>query len=431
MKIRINQIFRYSASSTNANTSELGDFYQLTKGKYATGVGTGGKGIFNYAQVNGPDGIVRIPAIILHSNPLKEGSDLTPWVDYIDNENGYAIYNGDNKTSLTSAFDSPGNKLIQEIYPLYLSEKSRNEAPPILLFKQEMVNGSRKGYRSFSGFGIPKGIYIRTQKNPANGDIFPNLVYEIVLFSLDKEEGLLCWDWINDRRNSAISSKQSNEKAPHAWKIWVKKGVGCINEIQNDVLKNKLTKTADQKVLNKEQKKILETIYKYYRNKKHHFEALASLVCAHSFGAAKITRGWITKQSSDGGVDFVSKMELGKGFGKTSLIILGQAKCIKTSSSVSAKDIARVVARLQRGWIGAFVTTGLISEKCQREVLYDKYPLVLINGMRLAEEIKEILRKSDQSLESLLDSQTEWYSENTKPFEPAFILNTDTFKTKV
>jgi hypothetical protein len=430
MKIKINQIFRYSTSGQNKSNCEYAELYELTKGAYSTGVGAGGKGIFNYAQVTGPEGVDRIPAIILHSNPLKEGTDLTPWVDFIDHENGYAIYNGDNKSSSTSAYCSTGNKLIQEVYPLYLSEKSRNEAPPILLFKQELVNGRRKGYRSFLGYGVPKSIYIRTQKNSASGDIFSNLVYEIVLFSLDKEEGLFNWEWINDRRNILISSKNSNQKAPYAWKEWVKKGVGSLNELQNDILKNRLTKTVDQKVNSLEHKQILNTIYKYYKNRKHHFEALASLVCAHSFGAGKITRGWITQQSSDGGVDFVSKMELGKGFGKTSLVILGQAKCIKTSSLVSGKDLARVVARLQRGWIGVFVTTGVFSEKCQREVFYDKYPLVLINGMRLAEEIKEILRKSDQSLQSLLLSQTDWYSENIKPFEPAFILNTDTLRTK-
>jgi len=430
MKIRINQIFRYVASGTKLKSSDLEDFYSLTKGSYTTGIGTGGKGIFHYAQITGPDKRARVPAIILHTNPFKEGSDLTPWVDYIDHENGYAIYNGDNKSSSGSAFESSGNKVIQELFPLYLSEKNRIEAPPILLFKQETVGGKRKGYRSFSGFGIPKSIYIRSQKNPVNGDIFSNLVFEMILFSLDKEEGLLDWQWINDRRDSSLDIGQSNQKAPYAWKKWVKKGFGCLTEIQNDILKNRLTKTSDQKVLEKDQKNILETIYKYYKNKKHHFEALASLVSAHSLGHGKITRGWITKQSSDGGVDFVSKMELGNGFGKTSLVVLGQAKCIKTSAAVSGKDIARIVARLQRGWIGVFVTTGVFSEKCQREVFYDKYPLVLINGLRLVQEIKEILRKTDQTLESLLESQTEWYSENTKPFEPAFILNTDILRTK-
>jgi hypothetical protein len=238
MKIRINQIFRYVASGTKLKSSELEDFYSLTKGSYTTGIGTGGKGIFHYAQITGPDKRARVPAIILHTNPFKEGSDLTPWVDYIDHENGYAIYNGDNKSSSGSAFESSGNKVIQELFPLYLSEKNRIEAPPILLFKQETVGGKRKGYRSFSGFGIPKSIYIRSQKNPVNGDIFSNLVFEMILFSLDKEEGLLDWQWINDRRDSSLDIGQSNQKAPYAWKKWVKKGFGCLTEIQNDILKN-------------------------------------------------------------------------------------------------------------------------------------------------------------------------------------------------
>lgn len=430
MKIQINQIFRYASKTCKKQFENYCNFVALTKGNYKTGIGSGGQGIFNYAPVCGPDKTFRIPAILFHSNPFKEGGDLTPWIDYIDHENGYAIYNGDNRCSATGVFDSPGNKLLQKVYPQYLSDKNRIHAPPILLFKQEMVEGLRKGYRSFSGFGIPKSIYIRTQKNTSNGDIFSNLVFEMVLFSLDKEEGRLDWDWINDRRSSTLGSLECNRKAPNAWKEWIKKGASCLDDIQNDILKNKVSKTNDQKVIDPGQKEILETIYKYYKNKKHHFEALASLVCAHSFGASRISRGWITKQSSDGGVDFVNKMELGKGFGKTSLVILGQAKCISINSSVSGRDISRVVARLQRGWIGVFVTTGIFSEKCQKEVFYDKYPLVLINGMRLAEEIKEILRKTDQTLNNLLQSQTEWYSENIRPFEPAFILNTDILKTK-
>ena len=256
MKIKINQIFRYSAGDQELAAGLYVDFYELTKGAYKTGIGTGGKGIFHFAPVSGPDGSKRIPAIILHSNPFKEGGDLTPWVDYIDHENGYAIYNGDNKSSLRSAFEAPGNKKLQEVFPLYLSEVSRDKAPPVLLFRQEMVNGNRKGYRSFSGFGIPKSIYIRTQKNQANGDIFPNLVYEVILFSLDKEEGKFNWDWINDRRDSALNTKDCNQKAPNPWKYWIKKGASCINEIQNDILKNKISKTYEQKRLEKDQKQV-------------------------------------------------------------------------------------------------------------------------------------------------------------------------------
>jgi len=33
-----------------------------------------------------------------------------------------------------------------------------------------------------------------------------------------------------------------------------------------------------------------------------------------------------------------------------------------------------------RGWVGAFVTTGFFSEQAQREVLADPFPLLMLNG---------------------------------------------------
>ncbi|MEU3073273.1 hypothetical protein [Streptomyces laurentii] len=39
----------------------------------------------------------------------------------------------------------------------------------------------------------------------------------------------------------------------------------------------------------------------------------------------------------------------------TSLVVLGQAKCVKLDNLVAAEQIARVVARLRRGWNGDLV----------------------------------------------------------------------------
>jgi hypothetical protein len=65
--------------------------------------------------------------------------------------------------------------------------------------------------------------------------------------------------------------------------------------------------------------------------------------------------------------------------------VLGQAKC--ETAATGGLHLARTVARLRRGWLGVFVTTGYFSEAAQREVLDDQYPLVLIHGLRVAEEV--------------------------------------------
>jgi hypothetical protein len=135
--------------------------------------------------------------------------------------------------------------------------------------------------------------------------------------------------------------------------------------------------------------KCLKEIYFFYRNKKHRFELLASYVAKSILKVENCNYidGWLTSRSADGGADFVSRMDIGSGFSTVRQVIYGQAKCISLSTPVSGQDIARTVARLRRGWLGVFVSTSYYSESVQREVLQDEYPIMLIPGKKLAEEV--------------------------------------------
>jgi hypothetical protein len=55
-----------------------------------------------------------------------------------------------------------------------------------------------------------------------------------------------------------------------------------------------------------------------------------------------------------------------------------------------------VVARLRRGWVGVYVTTGAFSEPAQQEIGDDEYPIVLIHGARLASEIRKMAFESHE-----------------------------------
>jgi Restriction endonuclease len=81
-----------------------------------------------------------------------------------------------------------------------------------------------------------------------------------------------------------------------------------------------------------------------------------------------------SRGSGDGGTDFVGRLDIGTDHATTSLVVLGQAKCVKPTTAISADQIARVIARLQRGWIGVYVTTGTYSTKAQEEIIDDRYP---------------------------------------------------------
>lgn len=83
------------------------------------------------------------------------------------------------------------------------------------------------------------------------------------------------------------------------------------------------------------------------------------------------------------------------------IIVLGQAKCTDPTKPVNGKDIARTVARMKRGWIGAFVTTSYFSEPVQQEVKEDSYPLMMINGAELVSIVERELFESKQTLDQV------------------------------
>jgi hypothetical protein len=121
----------------------------------------------------------------------------------------------------------------------------------------------------------------------------------------------------------------------------------------------------------------------------HRFEGLASEITGGVLReSGRYTPGWITKRAGDGGIDFVSRLDVGSGSGALKLVVLGQAKCIAGAAPVtSGLDLARTVARLDRGWVGAFVTTGYFSEQAQREVVTDRFPLLMLNGRHVGEAV--------------------------------------------
>ena len=157
---------------------------------------------------------------------------------------------------------------------------------------------------------------------------------------------------------------------------------------------------------------MLTQVYNHFEGRKHSFESLAAAVASLVFerSGARYVRGWLTRMGGDGGMDFVGRLDAGSTKTDTPLVVLGQAKCVKPSSSISPDEVARVVARLRRGWVGIFVTTGVFSKQAQVEVIDDQYPLVLVPGLELA---REVIRMAELSFEgdvnALLDSIVDSY----------------------
>ena len=85
----------------------------------------------------------------------------------------------------------------------------------------------------------------------------------------------------------------------------------------------------------------------------------------------------------------------------TKIIVLGQAKCEKLDTPTGGNHIARTVARLQRGWIGAYVTTSYFSLQVQREIIEDSYPIMMVNGLEVATVVEQM--KFDRGITSVTE----------------------------
>ncbi len=403
------------------NEDKHPDFVELTRGRHPFGADIN-KGIWAYKEVSEPGQITkRRPAILLHSNPLKEGSEATPWVDIVEPDQGYAIFNGDNRNSSVPPLDARGNSLLNRLTPLYFDPALRRFAPPILLFTQRNVNGNRKGFREFSGYGIPSRFMLLAQREKDSERYFTNLVVELALFSLAAENEVFDWDWIDCRRNGSLCAEEVLKFAPSAWRLWVREGTTALEKCRRRVASQHIVRIEEQLAYSETDRQLIQGVISYFGRKPHAFEGLASLVAACVIGP-DCKRGWITKRSGDGGVDFVCRLDLGSDFSRTPLVVLGQAKCESIRSAVSGKDLARIVARLHRGWLGVFVTTGVYSLSSQRELHEDNYPVILINGKRMARELRNLLNIEDISLTDLLNRESFWYGKNLQPLNPERIL---------
>lgn len=428
-KIRIGDVFRVPHGA-NAGQSRVPSYLELTRGT-CTRAADLQKGMFFYASVTEPgQEFGRLPAFIFLTNPYKKDTEGTPWIDVVEPDVGYALFHGDNRKVTRSPLEGRGNQKFAEVQHFYFEPKLRGFAPPIMVFAQKEMLGTRKGYREFSGYGIPVRCLINTQREKKSGGYFTNLTIELALFHLAKENELFDWAWIDARRNAGLNVDQVLQFAPDAWKDWVKNGHSAVERCRRRIARYSIVKREEQTSLNVGENRVLNEVYAYYANNKHPFEGLASYVATRIIGHG-CKRGWVTKRSGDMGIDFVCRLDIGDRGAQLSrapIVVLGQAKCQK--SPISAPDLARVVARLQRGWMGVYVTTSIFSEPAQLELTEDKYPLVLINGKRLVQELEQAMVEEGLTLRELVDRETAWYHANERPYAPSRILDDSVFSSQ-
>ncbi|WP_254710701.1 restriction endonuclease [Streptomyces lunaelactis] len=396
--LRVGQVFRY-ASGKDPKPTELDGYPNFHYVTHSPGLARAllEAGINGMAKVSASDG-PRRPVILIRSSPWKAGTQQTPWHDVFDMDNGHVRYFGDHKASTTVVpGTTTGNAALLESFTGHQGHtpEERATATPLLLFRAVSRNGKPKGHVEFCGLGIIERAERLVQWGGSEHTTFINYVYDIAVIDLTTEDDKLSWEWIHSRRDESVTDATTLELAPWAWREWVKHGNSALPRLRRRVARAKVTKVPEQRPeAGSNEAKDLEVIYKYFDGRKHDFEAVASAVAARVLRGAgnSYLEGWLTRRSGDGGADFVGRLDLGSGLAGTSLVVLGQAKCVKPDSLVTAEQIARVVARLRRGWIGVYVTTGAYSVAAQMEMVEDQYPIVLINGLDLVHELRSTAR---------------------------------------
>jgi len=388
-------------------------------------------GINQVANIRAQDQLRR-PAIALRSSPRKAGGPSNPWHDEFDLDHGFIRYFGDHKvTTLGLPGATPGNRALMDAWQLHSApdRQSRAQAPPLLVFRaiSVSVDGKRihQGYVEFCGAALIERFEHVVQRDPTTGKSFPNIALDLAVIQPDEFDSI-DMRWIDDRRNPELDAQEALRFAPKSWRRWVNEGRSAIPRIRRRVLSSKVRSKEDQlPELGSPEEKTLDQIYRFFDGRKHAFEALAARIAAEVLqkSGARYHPGWLTRSGGDGGVDFIGRLDVGTPQANTPIVVLGQAKCISPSSAVSPDQVARVVARLRRGWVGVFVTTGSFSNQAQVEVIDDQYPLVLVPGRELvAEALKIAASDFDADLDAFLESVSTDYENAITARRPEEIL---------
>ena len=307
--IRVGQIFRVPYRGQADDSSGFQSYQQITRGVHRTSADLQ-KGMFFYQQVaEQGQKFARIPAFIFQSNPFKSGGEGSPWVDVVEPDTGYCLFHGDNRSPGAPPLSSRGNARFARVQNFYADPSLRKFAPPVLVFKQVRFEGNSHGYRQFCGFGVPVRQSLGVQRDKRGG-YFTNLAIELALFRLDRENETFPWKWIDVRRSSDVDADSAVREAPASWKRWVREGDLAIETCRRFVARETIVAAGEQTKLTSHERQILKGIVDYYTKGKHSFEGLASFVTQRILGH-QCRRGWMTKRSGDGGIDFVCRLDVG------------------------------------------------------------------------------------------------------------------------
>jgi restriction endonuclease Mrr len=307
-----------------------------------------------------PDGGLAV--LVLLSSHVSVAT-YNPWDDIIDDLQGRIWYWGDAKAHPVKTRDAWfGNQCLQRVW-IAVGEKRWEDVPPILHFSK-----LAKGHVKFMGLCVLTDLQDGWIED--KGHRVRNLRARLDI--LDVEDVPV--SWIQGR----IHGLQID--VPKEWRKYEQTGVH--NRLV--VYKKHVRSREEQIPTNAEDLALLHTLnqiepFQFERAIVRTFEAMD---IGHDIQGTRAVR--------DGGFDFFGQFRLPPPLAY-SIPMKGEVKRYDPAGGgVGPKDVARLVARLQRGEHGIFATSSYFTTQAQNEIFEDRYPVELIYGNRLIALLKTV-----------------------------------------
>jgi hypothetical protein len=304
---------------------------------------------------NGPKGR---PAVVVLLSAHVSVATYNPWDDIIDDLQGRIWYWGDAKAHPSKrCHDWAGNQCLQQIWTA-VGERRFAEVPPILHFCKP-----EKGKVKFMGLCVLTDLHDgwieddghRVRNLRAQLDILP--VQDVPV------------SWLRGR----IEGLEVD--TPREWQIYARSGVHERLIVYKKHIRSREEQLPPEAT---PERALLETLHRLdpFVFERTIVRTFRSLDIGHDIQGTRAVR--------DGGFDFFGRFRLPPPL-SYSVPIKGEVKRYDLGGAgVGPKDVARLVARLQRGEHGVFATNSYFTPQAQEELLEDRYPVELIYGNRLA-----------------------------------------------
>lgn len=281
-----------------------------------------------------------------------------PWEDVVDPMQGRVWYWGDAKAHPSKGRDDwSGNRYLHRVW-VAINEGRFSEVPPILHFSK-----SARGEVRFTGLCVLTDL--RDMWMEDKGHRVRN--YQAVLDVLPVQEVSLAW--IRGRAQGV------HALVPAEWAAYAETG---LHDRLVAYAKNLRSRDEQLPAASTRERALLDDL--------HQLDPLVfEGLIVKAFRSMDVSHDIApTRSSRDGGFDFFGSFQLPPPLSYR-IPIKGEVKRYDPDGKgVGPKEVARLVARLQRGEHGVFATNSYFTRQAQEEVLADRYPVELIHGGRLA-----------------------------------------------